>query len=300
VAISLAGPAVHIAAGVAVLVAMGVDPLDRDSVVTSEAAHAIWWAGPVIGLLNLIPVLPLDGGNVVATVVDAVVPGRGRRIVLYLSLTATIALLVSTAFVEATRGLTVFVGFLLIVQLTSVFDDRRERATSPFDDAAAAMRAGREAKAVRILTRGLTRPSQDRVVPAEMSASPDDALARAVAALPRPLPHGEPWNEYLLATLLIRWGLPHEAAAYAAEGYHTQPTALAATAVARAAGSLGDAGTAAGWLQAARLAGLPDDQLRQLVAAAPDFGPVRASSEVQAVLSSSTPGASPDVEPRRT
>src|SRR5690606_4326227 len=62
VAISLAGPVTHIACGALVLVAMGHNPLELDSVRGSDAALAIWFAGPVIGALNLIPVLPLDGG----------------------------------------------------------------------------------------------------------------------------------------------------------------------------------------------------------------------------------------------
>ena len=42
--------------GIGVLAAMGVNPLDRDRVATSSASQlAIWWAGPVIGLINLAP-----------------------------------------------------------------------------------------------------------------------------------------------------------------------------------------------------------------------------------------------------
>ncbi|HEX4980191.1 MAG TPA: hypothetical protein VFV63_00750, partial [Ilumatobacteraceae bacterium] len=48
--ISFAGPGVHIASSLAVLAAMGVNPLNGDSYNRSAAAAAIWWAGPVIGL----------------------------------------------------------------------------------------------------------------------------------------------------------------------------------------------------------------------------------------------------------
>src|SRR3954468_20567887 len=64
--IAFAGPAVQIAIGVAILAGMGVDPLSRSAVVDSQAAFAIWWAGPMIGVLNLIPVMPLDGGSIAA------------------------------------------------------------------------------------------------------------------------------------------------------------------------------------------------------------------------------------------
>jgi hypothetical protein len=112
------------------------------------------------------------------------------------------------------------------------------------------------------------------------------------------LPRGNPWNEYLLATLLVREGQAREAAEYAAESFAADPSPLAAAAVARAAASLGDAATTAGWLRAARDAGLADDQLRRLVLASAEFAPVRGSPEVQAVLGSL--GGAPTVEPRRT
>ena len=65
--ISVAGPVTQIAVSLAVLAAMGVNPLSLDSARQSDAALAIWWAGPIIGALNLIPVLPLDGGHLAMT-----------------------------------------------------------------------------------------------------------------------------------------------------------------------------------------------------------------------------------------
>lgn len=298
VAISLAGPGVHIATSVAVLVAMGVNPLDHDSVLESHATQAIWWAGPFIGLMNLIPVLPLDGGNVVMTAIDGAAPGKGRPIMVYVSLIITGGALASAAFFDETRRFVVFIGILFAVQLGAVFDERSRNAVSPFDAAATAMRSGDEAKAIRVLTRGLSRPSQRRLVPNELSAASDDALATVIGKLPRPLPTGDPWNEYLLATLLTRYGAANEAAEYAAASFHDEPSALSASAVARAAGSLGDSVTAAGWLRAARDAGLPDDRLRTLVASSPEFAGVRTSAEFQELLGG--PTGSPTAEPRRT
>ena len=61
------------------LVALGGDPLERPSAFENPALAAVWWAGPVIGLLNLIPVLPLDGGHATTTVLDRFIPGRAER-----------------------------------------------------------------------------------------------------------------------------------------------------------------------------------------------------------------------------
>ena len=120
IAISLAGPLTHIGAGMLVLVAMRYNPFDIDAVRRSEAALAIWFAGPVIGALNLLPVQPLDGGNVVTTIVDAAAPGRGDRIMTYVSTAVTAATLASAAFFDVTRQFVVFIAFLLLFQLSKL------------------------------------------------------------------------------------------------------------------------------------------------------------------------------------
>src|SRR3954464_10691373 len=45
--ISVAGPAIQITLGVAVLLAMGVNPLDYDQARESAPSLAVWWAGPL-------------------------------------------------------------------------------------------------------------------------------------------------------------------------------------------------------------------------------------------------------------
>ena len=164
-AIALAGPVTHIAAGFAVLLAMGVDPLDAVSRGSSPASAAVWWAGPVIGAFNLLPVLPLDGGNVVATALDRVLPGRARHVMIYASVAITGLAMIALAFSAQTRGLVVFLGFLLVMQLQALFAERDRHASSPFDVAAAALQRGDEAKARRILVKGLQRPSPVRAMP---------------------------------------------------------------------------------------------------------------------------------------
>lgn len=88
--ISAAGPATQIAVSVGVLLTMGVDPLSIDSVrAGSDAAAAIWWAGPAIGALNLIPVLPLDGGHLAMTGLETFLGDRALRVMVVASITIT-------------------------------------------------------------------------------------------------------------------------------------------------------------------------------------------------------------------
>ena len=142
----------------------------------------------------------------------------------------------------------------------------------------------------------MRRPSPRPLVPTELTNPPDDALRRVVAAMPRPLPLGEPWNEYILTTLLIGFGQAREAAEYAAASYADHPGGLAACGVAHAAGALGDASTAAGWLREAASAGTPPEHLRALVATAAEFARVRTDANVQAAINGTW--APPTVEQR--
>src|SRR5215218_5744133 len=87
--ISVAGPAVQIGVGLAILMLMGVNPIDRDSFAASSASLAIWWTGPVMGLFNPLPILPLDGGHIVQAGLDAVIPGRSKKAMLWFSLAFT-------------------------------------------------------------------------------------------------------------------------------------------------------------------------------------------------------------------
>ncbi|MBA3286936.1 MAG: hypothetical protein H0U21_02760, partial [Acidimicrobiia bacterium] len=240
-AIAVAGPVIHIAGGVLVLMLMGVDPLDAASREQSAATAAVWWAGPVIGAFNLVPVLPLDGGNVLSALVERVVPGRGRRMVLWLSLAVTVSAFVVFAFVEDLRPSSIFLGFLLVMQLQSVYAERDRSAASPFDAGVAAMRRGDPDAAVRAVLKGLRRPSTVPVVP---TTTVCDDLARLVDLLPRPLAYGDPWNEYVLANLLVQLGEYDEAARYGAESFGRHHRTLVAATVARAAGALGDDETA--------------------------------------------------------
>ncbi len=275
--IALAGPLTHIVAGVAVLLAMGVDPLDPVSRGSSPAAAAVWWAGPAIGAFNLIPVLPLDGGNIVTSLLDRLVPGRGRPIMVYASVAATAATIVLVALSEQWRGLVAFLGLILVMQLQLLFDERSRHATSPFDRALAAAARGDADRARKILVKGISRPSANPVVPQQVDAAGARLL---VSLVPRPLPDGDPWNEYVLTMLLLRAGAFDEAARYGAASYAREPRPMLAVTIARAAAALGDEATAVAWLRAATDLGTLSSNVAAAIDQAPELAAVRRRPDV--------------------
>lgn len=279
--ISFAGPFVHITTAVVVLLAMGVNPLDLNRVGDSDASLAIFWAGPVIGMMNLIPVLPLDGGNIVTYGLDAIVPGRARKIMLYASIGVTVAAALYLVLSER-QGFVLFLGFLLITQLQMLGADRPTRPqASAWDDAAASLEAGKEGKARRTLLAALSHPQPSpTVIDLNLTAPQADAL---IGLLPDPLPYGDPGNEFVLANLLLSTRRFDEAAHYAAGSYGRHPNTLSATIVARAAGALHDQATAIGWLRSASDANTSPGSLAMAIDSAPELATVRHHPEVTAV-----------------
>lgn len=287
--ISFAGPAIQIVTSVAVLAVMGVNPTDSTSFRASEATLAIWWAGPMIGLMNLIPVLPLDGGNILLNGLDRLLPGRAMRLTTWFSISVTAAMAVLLLTSPRYRGLGVFVAFLMITQFQLLFANRPVQ--SPWDAASAALRGGKTRRARRLLTAALTQPATEQSpTPVRLS---DDEAAALVDVLPEPLPRGEPWNEYVLANLLVRLGRYEDAAHYAADGYERHPHALGAATVARAAAALGDDETAIGWLRAAAGAGAgagtSSAGLATVIDSSPELVNLRRHPDVVAIRRTLTP-----------
>ena len=279
--ISFAGPLVHIVTAVVVLLAMGVNPLDIDQVRESPASAAIFWAGPAIGAMNLIPVLPLDGGNIVTYGLDAIVPGRARRIMLYASIGVTVA---AAAFLmlSGRRSFVLFIGFLLVTQMQMLSADKPAKPRSTvWDDAAALLDAGKAGKARRTLLAALSHP-QPTPPAFELGITASQA-DRLVDLLPDPLPFGDPGNEFVLANLLLTTRRHDEAAHYAAASYARHPNTLSALVVARAAGALHDQETAVGWLRSAAEANTSPLALAIAIDTAPELGAVRHHPEITAV-----------------
>jgi Zn-dependent protease len=296
-AISLAGPVVHVATGVLLLVALGGNPLERPSAFVDPKVAAVWWAGPVIGAINLLPVLPLDGGHATTTVLDRLLPGKAETVMTYASVAVTVGALVATPFVDRLAGMTVFIGFLLLIQLQGLFAHRQRTTVSALDAAVAASRDGDRTRAESLLRKAVSQRVPLTQTPSKaLNGTPTEELAELVANLHQPFPRGNAANEYVLTMLLVRCGRSREAADYAAEGFATDPNPLSACGVARAAAALGDAATAAAWLRSAVEHGLSHDQLTALVNSA-GFAAVRGHPAVQALLG---PGATPAPAPRLT
>jgi Zn-dependent protease len=277
--IALAGPLIHIVAGVALLLALGANPIDPPSG-EHPAVLAVWWAVPVIGAFNLLPLVPLDGGSIVSNVLGRVWPDHADGFVLRASIVITIGAAVALAFFAETRGFIVFVGLLLVMQLQELFAERADQAVSPFEEAAEALREGDEQRARRLLVNALRRPSSTPAVPQQLT---DDDARGLVALLPSPIPFGDPWNEYVLANVMIRAGRFEDAARYAAESYGREPRTLIAATVARAAGALADGDTAAAWLRTAADIGTAHPGLATIIDQAPELATVRQRPEVIAL-----------------
>lgn len=115
--VAVAGPAIEVVIGIAILAAMRVNPLDVPRVFDSTPAAVIWIAGPVFGLLNLLPVFPLDGGHVLAGVVETFLPRSGAVIATALSASISVILLALTIASPDVRWLAPFAGLLVLLQL---------------------------------------------------------------------------------------------------------------------------------------------------------------------------------------
>jgi hypothetical protein len=98
----------------------------------------------VLGLFNLLPVLPLDGGNIVALGLDAVLPGRGRRIWLWISIGGTAVAMVALFSDRDLRPLALYTAMLLFLQFQTLRGDRL------YDREKSAAKAFGEARAARM------------------------------------------------------------------------------------------------------------------------------------------------------
>ena len=308
--ITAAGPLTQIVISIAVLVALGANPLSLDSVRESDITYAIWWAGPVIGALNLIPVLPLDGGHLVHTAIEPLLGKDSIR-------TMAIASMVVTAggaalfYVTGYRGFTIFIAFLLFTQYQLVQSGARTRSArtamqrstdaeslawqtgrpgvlepgqriSPWYEAHRALAQGDEGGAIGVMLADLRSPQPRNWTP-PVAAAPAQ-LQAIVDVLPTDLPHGNSYSARVLAEILLGLGEHQRAGTYAAQAFGDHRTSSLAAVVARAAAATGDPENAIRWLRAAVDASEyerpgADRVLAQILDRAPEFVRIRTAPE---------------------
>lgn len=122
--IASAGPALQIITSAALLLGLGVNPFSRVDISTSDATAAIWWAGIALGVVNLVPLLPLDGGAIVSSIIDRFTDGRGREIMLPVSFVITAVSFVS-CLVFRIQGVAPLLALLMFIQYQTMSAQRR-------------------------------------------------------------------------------------------------------------------------------------------------------------------------------
>ena len=92
-------------------------------------------------LLNLVPVLPLDGGAVAASVLELVMPGRGRRAATWLSVGVAAVAAVAAALYGLLFGV-LLAGFFAAANARDLGADRRRATAGDLQAAERALLAG--------------------------------------------------------------------------------------------------------------------------------------------------------------
>jgi len=303
--ISAAGPLTQIILGVLVLIAIGVNPFDHQQFAADYATLAIWWAGPIIGVFNLIPVLPLDGGNIASEAIDYFVPGRGRSLMGVISIPLTAGAFAFMLIDPNLRPMAAFAGLLLVLQVqiraaeraadrvafppsrhpAAIAEDlswRTGRAHVPHDpfvlspwwESHARALAGNPEPGIPVLADLRTTTAEQKVWWPPVAASVDQ-LEVVVSRLPRPLPlptSTTPSRSALsLLDVLRRTKHFDDAITYGTSLYSVQPSADVAIELARCLVHVDQPDLAVKWLATAARQPESYDHLRLVIGFLPEF-----------------------------
>jgi Zn-dependent protease len=126
--VSAAGPAVGIFIGSLSLVLMDALRIPDPSL-ARYAFRSLIFVNLGWGILNLLPVLPLDGGNIVASLMELLAPSRGRLLACYVSF-GVIGLLFAVTVSLRQYPMTILL-FLLAFSTYQAFRIERQRLASP-------------------------------------------------------------------------------------------------------------------------------------------------------------------------
>jgi Zn-dependent protease len=121
--ISAAGSAVGIAAGLAVIGFGRAGALDNLSDLAIVFLESFVWAGLVWGVLNWVPILPLDGGHMLQHGLEMFTPTKAAGIARVVSVVAGVAA-VAAAFYYGETFLAIFVGMITLMGLRSGRDEQ--------------------------------------------------------------------------------------------------------------------------------------------------------------------------------
>jgi hypothetical protein len=307
IGISFAGPGVQILLGGIVYLAV------RGGWAAPESGNAIqlavFWAGPLIGLFNLIPVLPFDGGAIAQVGVEVVAGARAHRLMQWFTIVVAVGAMVWMAL---DPHLVRFVFFAIIPLLSVVASmsserthERRARSQqllgraealawatgqvqfpdgtvpSPWFRAWQQVRSGDRQAALHVLLLDLADTEPVNWWPPD--AAPVEALTQVADLLRSPIPQGRSYSSFVLSGVLLRVGRHEEAAHYAATAYEANRAPMLAVHVARAAAALGHRATALAWLRTA--AGTSPDLVTAAIENAREFDSLRHDPDFAAAVS---------------
>jgi len=281
--IAAAGPVSEIVIGSAALYALGATPWSYQSVRHDMLRYAIWWAGPALGAINLIPLLPLDGGMIASTALDRVLPGRAHRVMQWWTGIASVAAFVLVITTERFRPWALTVGLFAALNLRDVFGSRQRpkaarpmtnlsslavsseaegwahgraglfpppTSPSPWLQAHLLLEHGRPEQARDLLVRSMQEPSGTWVSPLQAGATPDQ-LRRLLTLLPEPAPIEDAYAAWVLQGAMLHAGLLKQSAELGIRVFGRYRIPVVAHDVARALARLGLPDNAMDWLRAA-------------------------------------------------
>ena len=151
--IAVAGATAQFTTAVIVLLLMGAHPFMRDDITSSYATISIWWAGVALAAVNLLPILPLDGGAIVGLFVDWLAPRRGRTAMLWFSVAVSSVGVAAALTISELQGFVPFAAILLVLQVQMLRAERTieglRTRLSPVEFVAALQQADRHDDAAR-------------------------------------------------------------------------------------------------------------------------------------------------------
>lgn len=126
--IAVAGATAQFTTALIVMLLMGANPFSRADITLNDATLSIWWAGIVLALINLIPILPLDGGAILSLLVERLAPRQARAFMLWFSIAVSSTGVAAAIVFAHLQGFLPFAAILLVLQVQMLGAHRRGEA----------------------------------------------------------------------------------------------------------------------------------------------------------------------------